>query len=219
MQPPLFPLDESTGNIELFPAVWGAAEALTSPDAATRRKGLERLLELHAPRFSPLVAYLLVTRLADPDLSLRARIVQALGEVLLPDDEGHPAPEDVRRSLRDMLSHLRTRQIFSLLQALVHNPSLEGHAACLLDACPHASNQLMVILADRQVPLPVRERAVRMIGQVGYLDALPALERLAVRLESRLNGRQRAMPFVLPATGDEAALLPAVQAAIELLRD
>jgi HEAT repeat protein len=217
MQPPLFPLDESIASVELYPEVWKAAEAVILPDAESRRAGVARLLELRAARISALVVYLLATRLTEPDLSMRSRIVQALGEVLLPDEQGYPAPEDVRRSLRHTLSHMRTRQVYSLLQVLVHTPALEEHVMLLLDACPHAGSHLVAILADRTVLLAVREQAARMIGRVGYLDSLPALVKLAARLESRLNG-QRAMPFVLPATADEATLLPTLQAAIDLLR-
>jgi hypothetical protein len=58
---------------------------------------------------------------------------------------------------------------------------------------------------------------VRFVGRVGYVDAIQALERIALRLEARLNGQQ-AMPF-LPMMGvDDTALLPDVRAALFQLR-
>ena len=92
-QLPLFVMEESRGNVELFPAVWSAVEDLTLSDVKVRWSALESLVELNAHRFSPVVAYIFVTRLAEQDLALRARIVQALGEVLVPDDQGQPAPD------------------------------------------------------------------------------------------------------------------------------
>jgi hypothetical protein len=56
-----------------------------------------------------------------------------------------------------------------------------------------------------------------LIGRVGYLDALPALERLLARLESRLHGQQ-AMPFAPKSSLEEAELLPDLQLTLTLLR-
>ena len=52
-QPQLFSLEEGIEQVELFPEVWGAAEKLISPEILLRWEGLEGLLELKAPRFSP----------------------------------------------------------------------------------------------------------------------------------------------------------------------
>ena len=216
-QPSLFVLEDSTGHFELFPAVWVAVENLTLPDADIRHKALDCLLELNAPRFSPVVAYLLATRLTDPDLKLRARIVKTLGEILALDNEGRPAPDDVRNSLILNPSQVRTRQVFALLQVLADDKSLESHIAHLIDACPYASNHLVDILNDHKAPLEVRKQAAVMIGRVGFLDAMASLERLESKLETRLNG-QKTMPFAPPPSLDEADLLPTVRTALNSLR-
>jgi HEAT repeat protein len=216
-QPSLFSLEESTGRIELFPTVWNAVEDLTMPNPRLRRNALDRLIELNAPRFSPIVAYVLVTCLADTDLVFRTRVVKTLGEILVPDGDGRPAPEEVLKSLAHHLAQLRTRQVFALLQVTAGNPDLEGHVARLLDACPYAGNHLVDILSDHKLPLAIRKQAVQLIGRVGYLEALPALDRLAARLETRING-QRTMPFAPPAGSNELDLLPAVQATLAILR-
>jgi hypothetical protein len=219
VQPTFFEVIETTtGLLELFPAVWSAAESLTSPDVHTRSSALDRLVELGAPRLSPLIAYLLATRLTDPDLPLRCRVVRILGELLSIDQNGHLAPDTVRRHLTSFLAQMRNRPIFCLLQTAIADPSLEPHITRLFNSCPHAGAHLAEIFSDRGMPLPVRQQAVHFVGQVGFLEAVPALERLAVRLEARLTGQQ-SMPFAPPITSqDESDLLPEMRSAIRALR-
>ncbi|HEX9028950.1 MAG TPA: hypothetical protein VF823_07240 [Anaerolineales bacterium] len=217
-QPPLFELGEpSAETLELFPAVWAAAELLVSPEAPRRRSGLERLAELKAARVSPLVAYLLATRLLDPELELRGRVVRLLDTVLSADDQGRLAHPAVRQALTGWLVTMRTRPIYALLQVAESDPSLDGPVTNLLNACPFAGSQLASLLAERKTPLSIRRQAARFIAMVGYLEAVPTLERLETRLASRQEGQQ-AMPFLPPDPTDEVALLPAVQAALNSLR-
>lgn len=215
-QLPLFTLEESIGKVEVFPSVWLAIEDLTSPDTGTKRKALERLQTLNAPRFFPVVTYLLFTLITEQDLSLRKTIVKTLAEILAPDEQGLPAPDSVRNNLLHNLSQIRTRQIYALLQIIIDDDLLEKDVARLFDACPYAGNHLLDILGDYKMPLEVRKHAAKMIGRVGYLDAIPSLERLASRLATRLNGQQL-MPFAPPLGSNEGELLPAVQASLEML--
>jgi hypothetical protein len=217
-QPTLFDFSQTSRDaVELFPAVWNAVEALAAPEAEVRNVALDRLLDLAAPRISPLVAYLLATRLTDPDLRLRARVVRTLGEILTKDEEGHAAPEAVKRHLTATLSQMRTRPIYALLEVAEYDPGLENHIAQIFNTCPYAGMHMANILSDRKAPLPVRLQAARLIGVVGFLDAIPVLERLEVRLVSRLAGQQ-AMPFAPPTGPDETELLPAVQTTLGILR-
>jgi hypothetical protein len=219
LQPALFDLDEaSLGSIELFPAVWGAAESCAHPEPQVRAEGLQRLEALGAARFSPLVAYLLSTRLVEPDTALREKVVRLLASVLRPDANGTTAPPAVRQTLRYALSQMRTRSIFALLELAERFPHRLNDSALLLSSCSYAGVHLGAILGDRSVNLPIRILAARMIGMVGYLDALPQLERMAARLQVRLAGQQ-AMPFAPVDEQDEVALLPAVQEALALLRE
>ena len=216
-QPQLFLLEESSGTIELFPAVWGALEDLTKEDVNVRRSALEELIELDAARFSPVVSYILVTKVVEPNIELRAKIIETLGLVLLPDNNGYPAPEDVRSSLYLYLSSFRTRQIFALLEAAAEYGSIEEHVARLLNASRYAGNHLIEILNDPKIPSKVRRQAAVMIGKVGYLNALPALEKLEGRLESTISG-QTAMNFASKTNSKDSELLPAVQEAISALK-
>ncbi|MBN2146036.1 MAG: hypothetical protein JW726_01565 [Anaerolineales bacterium] len=216
-QPALFEYGEAaTGTLELFPAVWSAAEELVSPESSTRHKGLDRLLEMGAARLSPLVAYLFATRLSDTDLHLRVRVVYALGSLMVPDVKGYVAPEPVRRYLAQALSQMRTRQIFALLEVAVEDPGAANVVARLLNACPYAGSHLAEILVERKNPVPIRRTAARLIGLVGYLDAIPALERLLSRIEARRAGQQ-SMPFAPPTASDEADLYPAIKEALARL--
>jgi hypothetical protein len=74
------------------------------------------------------------------------------------------------------------------------------------------------ILAERQLPIAERKQAVHFIGQVGFLDALPTLERLATRLEARLTGQQSMAFAGSGGMAEEAELLPAITRAIGLLK-
>lgn len=217
-QPSLFEIgSDSTGTLELYPAVWTAAEALTSPNTETRQGGMERLVEMGAARLSPLVAYLVATRLTDPDLSVRLMAVHILSAVLSPDSAGNPAPAEVRSTVNEYLSQMRTRHIFALLQVSAENPGCEPQVARLLNACSYAGVHLTDLVASRKAPLEIRKQAARYIGLVGYLDALPSLERIVQRLEGRVKGQQT-MPFLPPQADDELDLLPIAQTALAMLQ-
>jgi hypothetical protein len=170
-----------------------------------------------APRLSPLVTYLLATRLIDPDIEIRSQVIRLLGDLFVPDHHGRSVPDEVRRHLSGYLVQMRTRGIFSLLEAVVADPTLETQVFHLLRACPYAGAHLADILAEKTNPLSIRKLAVYYVGMVGFLDAIPALERLASRLESRRSGQQM-MAFANPAAQDEAELLPAVQKALVQLK-
>lgn len=216
-QPQLFSLEEGIEQVELFPEVWGAAEKLISPELHLRWEGLEGLLESNAPRFSPLILYLLCTRIVEPDIDLRARIIEALGDVTQPDKNGNPAPGIVRLILINNLSRIRTRQIYALLQVLIDYPALEKHVSRLINVCSYANNHLVEIINDRKKPLDIRQQAISMIGVVGYVEAIPSLDRLSARLEARMNG-QKAMPFAPLSENPELDLLVTIREALVSLR-
>lgn len=216
-QPRLFDLgNSSTGVAELFPAIWNALECLIVPDPAKRRKAVDTLVEMKAARLSPLVAYMLVTRLGDADLEIRARIIPELADALSPDAEGNYASDEVRQCLEGNLCEMRTRTIYGLLLVLVRYPALLQQASRLLNACPYAGTHLADIATSRKAPLDVRGKALQLIASVGYLEAQPALERMLVRLESRQNGQQ-SMPFAPPSGSDDTNLLPYLKKALAAL--
>lgn len=213
------PLDvESTGEpFRLGEAVlvsaWKAAEALISPDLHNRRQGMQQLLALQVASGSPLVLYLLYTRLTEPDLDLRRRMVLELADILEISAPDSPA----RQCLAAHLGQMRTRQIYALLQLVAYDADMEAAACRLLKACSYAGSQLAAILADRQMPVEIRKQAVQVAGHIGYLDAAQALERVQTRLESRLPPQQNLALLELEAS-DELNLLAPVRAALSRLR-
>ena len=202
------------GSIEKTSVVWGAAEALTSPDLETRHTGLHQLVDQDAVRHHPLVAYLLISCLAEPDIALRAHIVDALADVVIPNGHGDPALAPSYMTLTNHLTGMRTRQIYALLQVADFDQLNEPRVAGLLDHCSFAGGHLADILTNRAISLSLRKQAAYFIGRMGYLDALPALERTVSRLESRYNGRSD----LVEMDDDDAQLLSLVRSSIELLR-
>ncbi|RPI83081.1 MAG: hypothetical protein EHM41_16785 [Chloroflexi bacterium] len=218
MQPSLFQIhDTTTGAVELFPTVWSAAENLASPDKNLRMVALDQLIELKAPILSPLVAYIIATRLTDPDLTIRKKVVKVLGEVLSRDKDGKPAPDAVYSHLTGYLSQMRFRPIYSILEVAASDIRLEKYAARLLNACPYGGGHLAVILADRKIPFDMRKEAVRLIGLVGYLDAFSVLEKLESRLATKLSGQQ-VMSFAPQSAPEETELLPVIRSALRMLQ-
>ena len=219
MQPALFEFDDiTTDTMELFPAVWGAAERLVSLQAVERDKAVAQLVELDAPRLSPLIAYLLATRLIDPNIEVRFHVVQALGDILFPDEENKVTPDKVRQYVLSYLSLMRRRQIFALLQVADHYMAAEEYIASLLNACSYAVIALGDIINDRNAPVSVRQQAIRFAELVGFMDIIPALERLVSRLESRSEKQERMSFLSSDSASEESSLLGAAQAALARLR-
>ena len=216
-QPQLLVLEGSIGAVELFPAVWKALEDLTTDDESLRSAALEQIAAMNAARISPVVSYFLVTRIVEPVLEIRSRVVEILSSVLTIDEEGYPAPEDVRNSLRLYLAAIRTRQIYALLQVSAEYNELESCVTLLLSASSFGGNHLVSILEERKNPIEIRKQAAIMIAQVGYIYTLPALEKIAGRLEANLAG-QKAMSFITEKNSTEVDLLPFVEDAINALK-
>ena len=191
-------------RIETLTAIWEATEALTSSDLLNRIMGLKRLVESSAVQEYSLVAYVLATRIVEPDIELRARIVSALAEVVSI-DQSTLRNSGVYKTITSYLAGLRTRQIFALLQVVEFDRSKEESTAELLSYCSFAGEHLGQILTNRQASISIRRQAAKFIGKIGYLDALPTLERMVSRLEDRREE-------------DDSPLYPTLLEAIQLLR-
>jgi len=217
-QPMLFDFaDTATGALEFFPEIWNATEKLTSPDFLDRRDALDRLIVLDAPRLSPLVAYVVATRIFDSNLELRYKVVDVLGKILSPRETGKLAPPAVRLHLKEFCLQMGDQGFFQLLEVAEAYPETESKVAALLNLCSQSGEALVKIMNDRKVSLELRRQAIILIGRVGFLDAIPALEKFEARLEARING-QKSMPFAPPSSG-ENSLLPVIQATLVLLKE
>jgi len=217
IQLPLFEFGEPVKNIvELFPAVWKAAEQLTSPDPVSRQRGIDALLDMRAQKVSPLVAYMLATCLNDPDLYIRRRVAFIVADLITPEQNGRQIPEEVRATVANFLHNMHEATVYGLIEVSIADPQADQSIYHIFNACPYVGKYLGDMLTQWKNPLPIRQKAIYFIGLVGYLEALPVLERLLNRLEARQNG-QFTMAFAPPANKSDEDLFPYLRIAINQL--
>jgi hypothetical protein len=125
--------------------LWKSTEAISSPELSKRKRGFESLIEFDVVRRSPLIAYLLATRIVEPDLTLRAYIVRVLASILKTDLPDNLSTEDVRLTLVNYLSQIDLREILALLQLAEIDPYAEEQIIQLLSACSCAGGHLVNI--------------------------------------------------------------------------
>jgi hypothetical protein len=218
IQLPLFVYGEPTENIlELLPAVWNATEALASPTVVARNHGIDTLLELGVQRVSPLVAYMLATKLNDPEIAIRRRIVYVLGDLMIDDPSIRRTPENVRKAITHVLRTMHEETIYGLLEVAIMDPMVEKPIYHLFNDCPIAGRYLGDILSQWKNPLSIRQKAIHYVGLVGYTEALPVMERLLNRLKTR-QSEQYSMSFAPPSSQHDEETIPALRIAIDRLK-
>jgi len=205
------------GTAELFPTVWQAIEGIASPDIEERNASLDTLLETDAPKLSPLVAYVLATRLIDPNLKFRRRIIETVGKTIASEDNSPPPPE-VRRHLKAYCMMIGRGTVLAVLEVAAIDSSVDSHIASIFNLCSHSGTILIDLMADRKVPVTIRHQAMNFIGRVGFIEAIPYLKRLVDRLTARASGQKR-MPFAPPSEPEESSLITVAQATLVLLDD
>ena len=220
IQPNLISLElpETQALLELFPGVWMAAEQLGSQDVTRRHQALDELLRTNAPRISPLIGYLLTTRILDPDLRLRMRIVEALANVMRRDSDGKYAVDSVRSHIIAGLTYVGEIGILALLELAEKDQTLIPHISKLINFIPKAGENLKVFAGNREQKIEIRRMAIFFIGRIGYVEAIGELNRLRNRIETRHEGQKR-MPFAPPAADDrEEGLLQEINKTLSALR-
>jgi len=211
-QPDLLGLQKTyAGEYELSQSIWNAAESLSSPHRENRNAGLDFIEQSNAANYLPLVAYLLSTRITDPDLKFRTRIVKILAKMMHPDNFDEEVHEDVRQLLYNSLSQMQEQQVCALLEIVKFDASLHPVVTVLLNQCSYAGQYLANLLSKRRISLDVQKLALQYIGQIGYLDALPILKRLEKRLKTKIEDEH------LINMDQEKGFLSAIQKAIESL--
>ena len=217
VQLPLFEYGETARNIaELFPALWKAAEQLTSPDASIHQKGLDTILEMGAQKVSPLVAYLIATCMNDADVFIRRRVVIILADLIAGEGNGQQIPDEVRAAVMHYVHNMSEAVVLGLLEVSVADAHADQAIYHLFNTCPYAGKYLGDVLVQWKHPLAIRQKAIYFIGLVGYLEALPVLERMMNRLEARQDG-QYAMTFAPASSKNDDDLMPFLRIAIEQL--
>jgi hypothetical protein len=188
---------------------------LVSPNSVEREKALDYLLDQGAPAKSPLIAYLLATRLSDPDLEVRFHIVKALGAVIVRDDEGEELLDPVLRQLQSYLAYLNTEQILDLLEVSEQYLSAEESLIGIFRLASYAGNRLSGIVNDRKKPLGIRQKAIYFCGEAGYLEASTTLKVLVSKIEKRNQILKRSP--IRKKDMDENQLYPYAVVALEKL--
>ena len=164
------------------------------------------------------MVYVLATHLTEPDLGLAAVDCEGPGRRVSP-GRAKLARAGGGAGAVDWLpgANAHTPDLYALLQVVGFDPSTEPLVARLLSTSSFAGEHLGGILCNRQMPLPIRKRAIQFVERIGYLDAIPCLERLVGRLEARKNGKS-GTGELNPMDGEEADLLLQAQNALAALR-
>ncbi len=206
-----------TQDPEWSDEIWQAAEGLVSPNSFEREKALDYLFDRGTLKKSPLIAYILATRLSDPDLEVRFHIVKALGSVLAGDEDGEKMSDPVLRQLQNYLANLNTEQILDLLEVSEQYLSAEESLIGIFRLASYAGNRLSGIVNDRKKPLGIRQKAIYFCGEIGFLEASTTLKVLISKIEKR-NQMLRRSP-IRKKTLDENQLYPYAVAALEKLSE
>jgi hypothetical protein len=210
-------------NSELDPGskwtqdIWQAAEKLTSQQVETREEGLDYLIEGDYARESPLIAYLIGTRIADPDLEFRFHVIKAIGSILTPDDNGVSVSAEVISHLQIVIAHLNRGQILNLLAVAEHYLAAESMLVNIFKLSSYAGSILSDIVNDQKMPISIRQQAIFFCGEVGFLESLPTLEGLINRVEKRKH--QDDGSATRKRDQKEANLYPFALAAVGKLRE
>ncbi len=211
--------------VRTVPAVdpWTAGEMFVSAHVEERRRGFAILNGSEAGRRSSLTPYLLASRVDEPDLWLRAQIVHALCDFYEIRGREYRYPPELRGAVTSAVRKFDRPQVQALLELhhagreLVVQLRPEGLVR-LWERLPNASSTLARLAGERGLPLPLRQSAIETIGQVGFVDARPALEGLLTRIEGRRAG-QVAMLFAPSDWPEDESLLPALRESLALLQD
>jgi hypothetical protein len=195
-----------------------ALEDLLSPNIGTRQEAMNRLRELDAHRRSALVASFLVYRLVEQDLKLRSEIMHAICEIIKPKNDQERSPVKVREYLNCTLRGIGEREVLSLLELVSEDPGLLESVCILLNQCSRSGEILVKILDCSDYPLPVRMASCEVVGQVGFLEAIQAIETLERRLSDRATG-QLSMTFTPRRFEEAKELIPVLQRTLEALRE
>lgn len=194
-----------------------------SPHVEERRRGFAILCGSESARSSPLTQHLLASRIDEPDLSLRTHIAHALADYFEIRGREYRYPPEVRGAVTVHLRRFDRPQVLALLE--LHQAGRTGlhrvraeSLTRLFERIPNASGTLTQLAGDRSLALPLRQAAVELIGQVGFTDAAPVLQGLALRLEGRRAG-QLTMLFAPSDWPEDQALLPALKATLTALAE
>ena len=167
--------------------LWDIAEGLVSPDIHIRESSLDRLIEVEGYYKTPLIASLLVSRIAEPDLEIRFHVVQLLGNLVSFDPSGPCFNDQALVYAQDALEQIGNHHLIKLLEVSEKYLASEKAISAILNMISYAGNSLSGIVNDRKQPVILRQQAIYYCGEVGFLSAKPTLQNLVQRVEKARN--------------------------------
>jgi len=195
--------------------LWDTAEDLISPDPNMRDSSLDQLKEIDGIHRSPLIAYLLVSRISEPDLEIRFRLIRLLGSLMDFESSGQSFSDQALDFAKDALDQMEKSQLIKILEVAESYLTAERAISNILKLSSYAGVGLSGIVNDRKLPVSVRQQAVFYCGEVGYLSSKPTLQNLVQRVDKARtrpgNGNER------KKSRDEEFLYPFVISALEKL--
>lgn len=165
------------------PEIWAVLEALIDPDPAKREKALADLAAVEGFQDHPLLLYLLMTRILDPDLEIRYDAIRIVGGILGSDIPGGDLSDSSFRILTDFTTRLEKSQLVKILEVADRYLAAEEAIVNLLKLCSYAGNTLDGIVNDRKLPVEIRQQAINFCGEVGFLSTATAIRNLILRIE------------------------------------
>ncbi len=195
--------------------LWDAAEDLISPDPNLRDSSLDQLKEIDGIHRSPLIAYLLVSRISEPDLEIRFHLIRLLGSLMDFESSGKSFSDQALNFAKDALDQMEKSELIKILEVAESYLTAEKAISNILKLSSYAGVGLNGIVNDRKLPISVRQQAVYYCGKVGYLSSIPTLQNLVQRVDKARtrpgNGNER------QKSRDEEFLYPFVISALEKL--
>ena len=162
---------------------WTTLEKLIAPEPDLRDKGLDDLGSLEGFQEYPLMIYILVTRLLDPDLEVRFHATQIMGKLLSYDHPDGGLPEQSFRTVTEFTTQMDKGQLIKILEVSARYLSAEEAIANILKLCSYAGDVLGGIVNDRKLPVEIRQQAIHYCGEIGFINTETMIRNLIQRIE------------------------------------
>jgi hypothetical protein len=199
-------------------ALQDALEDLIIPNAELQSQALCRLSQMDAHRRSPLAVAFLGTRIIEPDIVLRAKIVSMLATTLTINERAERSPSKVLKILRNILCEIGDREVHALLDLVVANTAMLDPVCTILDQCSICGKTLVDIVNKPTLDVAIRIAAAEVIAKIGFLEAIQPMELLERRLVDR-TFRQVAMNFASRKYDEAEQLIPVLRQTLEALEE
>jgi len=171
-------------EIPLKNEIWIAAENLVSAMPLEREQALDFLRDKGIFKSSPLAAYLLATRTIDEDLEVRYHSIQILGELLdFEDSSGMGLTDLALKHVHGFFAQIGKDQMIRLLEVRESYLAAENALLNIFKIFSYAGDILSGIVNDRKIPASIRQVAIFLGGEAGFLELVPVFQNLIQRIE------------------------------------